>query len=71
MLSMSDADMKAAVEKIVADNGIFRGVEVSVKDNVVSLKGQAPRRELELFWTAVRSLRIRGGNYSFGLDVKN
>ena len=61
ILSMPDKDMKTAVEKIVAELGIFIGVSIEVKNNVVILRGKLDNSDRQKFYDAYakQGLRIR------------
>jgi len=59
-LYMPDADLKAAIDKIIKEKDIFHSVTVEVKDNVVFVKGSPSPEELNTFYEAMRSLRDRG-----------
>ena len=61
MLSMPDKDMKIAIEKIVAELGIFKGISIEVKDNVLILQGRYDNSDRQKFFDAYakEGLRIR------------
>lgn len=60
LLYMRDADLKAAIEKIIKEKDIFHSVTVGVKDNVVYVKGSPSLEELNIFYEAMQSVRDRG-----------
>ncbi len=65
MLYMSDADLKAAVHKIISDSGIDLGAPIDIKDNILIITGRHDNSEWRRFQDAYRFAGIRFRGVSF------
>ncbi len=62
LLYVLDSELEAAADKIIAENGWFKGLRVEVKDNIFELYGNVNQQELSAFQKAAQAggLRFRG-----------
>lgn len=62
IFSASDSDLKVAAQKIITSLGVFNGITIDVKENILTLSGKLDPEEWNKFQNAYQSagLRFRG-----------